>query len=156
VSVGGHAGYPAAGPYDLRLGYASLPSFEERLTARGFTVTAQACGSMRRHSESKTRPYRVVGALEGSTLQRTYPEGKKEFQRKIGKVKVRQIIQNIAKISNTASFNAGQLVLVNGREAISGSTTTRSRAAAKPVRRAPSNLLRLEGRRLRGDLIGCC
>jgi len=37
--------YPAAGPYDLRLGYASLPSFEERLTARGFTVTAQARNS---------------------------------------------------------------------------------------------------------------
>ncbi|SAK86892.1 glycosyl transferase family protein [Caballeronia calidae] len=37
--------YPAAGPYDVRLGYASLPSFEERLTARGFAVTAQARGS---------------------------------------------------------------------------------------------------------------
>ncbi|KXU97858.1 glycosyl transferase family 51 [Caballeronia megalochromosomata] len=37
--------YPAAGPYDLRLGYASLPSFEERLTTRGFAVTAQARGS---------------------------------------------------------------------------------------------------------------
>jgi membrane peptidoglycan carboxypeptidase len=37
--------YPAAGPYDMRLGYAALPSFEERLIARGFTVTAQARNS---------------------------------------------------------------------------------------------------------------
>ncbi|CAB3780069.1 transglycosylase domain-containing protein [Pararobbsia alpina] len=37
--------YPAAGPYDLRFGYASLPSFQKRLTARGFVVTAQARNS---------------------------------------------------------------------------------------------------------------
>ncbi|EIM93830.1 hypothetical protein WQE_47374 [Paraburkholderia hospita] len=36
---------PAGGPYDLRFGYASLPSFEERLSARGFAVTAQARNS---------------------------------------------------------------------------------------------------------------
>ncbi|MDR5733323.1 MULTISPECIES: transglycosylase domain-containing protein [Caballeronia] len=35
----------SAGPYDARLGYALLPSFEERLLARGFAVTAQARGS---------------------------------------------------------------------------------------------------------------
>ena len=40
-----HSAIPSAGPYDLRLGYASLPSFEERLLARGFAVTAQARGS---------------------------------------------------------------------------------------------------------------
>ncbi|VVE46906.1 glycosyl transferase family 51 [Pandoraea communis] len=30
------------GPYDMRLGYASLPTFERRLADRGFSVTAQA------------------------------------------------------------------------------------------------------------------
>jgi membrane peptidoglycan carboxypeptidase len=34
--------FPSGGPYDLRLGYASLPDFENRLIARGFTITAQA------------------------------------------------------------------------------------------------------------------
>ncbi|BAO92851.1 uncharacterized protein BRPE67_ECDS03540 (plasmid) [Caballeronia cordobensis] len=35
----------APGPYDARLGYASLPSFEERLLARGFAIAAQARGT---------------------------------------------------------------------------------------------------------------
>ncbi|MGF6753576.1 transglycosylase domain-containing protein [Paraburkholderia sp. GAS42] len=39
--------FPASGPYDVRLGYASLPTFEQRLTARGFAVTAQARDSAR-------------------------------------------------------------------------------------------------------------
>ncbi|SAL86892.1 glycosyl transferase family protein [Caballeronia arvi] len=37
--------FPSAGPYDIRLGYASLASFEERILARGFAVTAQARGT---------------------------------------------------------------------------------------------------------------
>lgn len=37
--------YPEAGPYDLRLGYARLPRFIERLTAEGFVVEAQARSS---------------------------------------------------------------------------------------------------------------
>ncbi|VVE87091.1 transglycosylase domain-containing protein [Pandoraea bronchicola] len=32
----------AGGPYDVRLGYASLPTFERRLADRGFSITAQA------------------------------------------------------------------------------------------------------------------
>lgn len=40
-------------------------------------------------SDSKARPYRVVRALKGGTLQRTYPDGKKEIARwKAGEVKV--------------------------------------------------------------------
>src|SRR5260370_25292406 len=39
--------FPASGPYDVRLGYASLPSFEQRLTARGFAVASQARDSAR-------------------------------------------------------------------------------------------------------------
>src|ERR1700709_1959989 len=39
--------FPASGPYDLRLGYALEPSFEERLTARGFAVSSQARDSAR-------------------------------------------------------------------------------------------------------------
>ena len=39
--------FPANGPYDLRLGYAQLPSFEQRLIARGFAVTTQARDSGR-------------------------------------------------------------------------------------------------------------
>ncbi len=35
------------GPYDVRLGYAQLPSFTERLTQRGFTIAAQARDSER-------------------------------------------------------------------------------------------------------------
>ena len=34
--------FPAGGPYDERLGYASLPIFEKRLLERGLSVTAQA------------------------------------------------------------------------------------------------------------------
>ncbi|WP_174874429.1 transglycosylase domain-containing protein [Vogesella oryzae] len=35
--------YPTAnGPYDLRLGYAGMPTFLQRLNTRGYTVTAQA------------------------------------------------------------------------------------------------------------------
>src|SRR6202158_5356401 len=34
--------FPGSGPYDERLGYGSLPSFQKRLVERGFAVTAQA------------------------------------------------------------------------------------------------------------------
>jgi len=34
--------FPGAGPYDQRLGYHLLPKLVERLTAQGYTVTAQA------------------------------------------------------------------------------------------------------------------
>ncbi len=34
--------YPAAGPYDLRMGYASLGGFIERMQQRGFAVSAQS------------------------------------------------------------------------------------------------------------------
>jgi membrane peptidoglycan carboxypeptidase len=34
--------FPAGGPYDERLGYASLPAYIERLAARGFVIEAQA------------------------------------------------------------------------------------------------------------------
>lgn len=34
--------YPKKGPYDLRLGYAGLPDFNERLKRQGFAITAQA------------------------------------------------------------------------------------------------------------------
>ena len=39
--------FPQTGPYDQRLGYATLPEFEQRLSARGFVVTAQARESAR-------------------------------------------------------------------------------------------------------------
>lgn len=39
------AQYPAAGPYDDRLGYTAIPSFVDRLTAKGFTVEQQAAPS---------------------------------------------------------------------------------------------------------------
>jgi hypothetical protein len=40
-------------------------------------------------SESKARPYRVVRAVKGGTLQRIYPDGKKEIAHwKAGEVKV--------------------------------------------------------------------
>ncbi|HXZ08606.1 MAG TPA: transglycosylase domain-containing protein, partial [Paraburkholderia sp.] len=34
--------FPSSGPYDTRLGYALLPSIEQRLAARGFAIAAQA------------------------------------------------------------------------------------------------------------------
>jgi membrane peptidoglycan carboxypeptidase len=34
--------YPSAGPYDERLGYTALPSFQQRLRNLGFSITAQA------------------------------------------------------------------------------------------------------------------
>jgi membrane peptidoglycan carboxypeptidase len=39
--------FPTHGPYDERLGYALLPSFQQRLTQRGFVVTSQARDSER-------------------------------------------------------------------------------------------------------------
>ncbi|MFM0289674.1 transglycosylase domain-containing protein [Paraburkholderia megapolitana] len=39
--------FPAQGPYDVRLGYALLPSFERRLTQRGYGIAAQARDSAR-------------------------------------------------------------------------------------------------------------
>ncbi|WP_414451036.1 transglycosylase domain-containing protein [Burkholderia sp. 22PA0099] len=39
--------YPLNGPYDTRLGYALLPSIEQRLAARGYAIEAQARGSER-------------------------------------------------------------------------------------------------------------
>jgi hypothetical protein len=39
--------FPANGPYDERLGYALLPSFQQRLTAHGFVVASQARDSER-------------------------------------------------------------------------------------------------------------
>lgn len=37
--------YPSAGPYDERLGYSSLPNFQERLRKLGYSITAQARSS---------------------------------------------------------------------------------------------------------------
>jgi membrane peptidoglycan carboxypeptidase len=34
--------FPTSGPYDIRLGYASLPDFIQRLLVDGFSITAQA------------------------------------------------------------------------------------------------------------------
>ncbi|MBP1152351.1 transglycosylase domain-containing protein [Methylocaldum sp. RMAD-M] len=44
VEPGGSAAirYPSAGPYDERLGYTALPSFQQRLRNLGFSITAQA------------------------------------------------------------------------------------------------------------------
>ncbi|WP_179403522.1 transglycosylase domain-containing protein [Burkholderia guangdongensis] len=42
--------YPVDGPYDVRLGYALLPAFQQRLLARGFVVDAQARDSERMRS----------------------------------------------------------------------------------------------------------
>jgi hypothetical protein len=39
--------FPEYGPYDLRLGYAFIPRFVERLQARDYEVTAQARWSSR-------------------------------------------------------------------------------------------------------------
>lgn len=39
--------FPTNGPYDERLGYALLPSFEQRLTAHGFVIASQARDSER-------------------------------------------------------------------------------------------------------------
>jgi membrane peptidoglycan carboxypeptidase len=39
--------FPSAGPYDERLGYALLPSFEKRLNTHGFVIAAQARDSER-------------------------------------------------------------------------------------------------------------
>lgn len=42
-----HIRFPSDAPYDSRLGYALLPSFEQRLKARGFSITLQARSSER-------------------------------------------------------------------------------------------------------------
>lgn len=42
-----HIHFPGDGPYDMRLGYAMIPSFQERLLARGFVVSKQARDSER-------------------------------------------------------------------------------------------------------------
>ncbi|RQS74981.1 glycosyl transferase family 51 [Burkholderia sp. Bp8963] len=42
-----HIRFPAEGPYDKRLGYAMIPSFQQRLLARGFVVSKQARDSER-------------------------------------------------------------------------------------------------------------
>ncbi|HTJ95734.1 MAG TPA: transglycosylase domain-containing protein [Pararobbsia sp.] len=42
-----HIHFPSDAPYDSRLGYAQLPSFEQRLIARGFVVESQARSSER-------------------------------------------------------------------------------------------------------------
>lgn len=39
------AQFPAAGPFDERLGYTAIPTFVERLTAKGFSVQQQAAPS---------------------------------------------------------------------------------------------------------------
>ena len=39
------AQFPASGPFDERLGYTAIPSFVERLTAKGFAVEQQAAPS---------------------------------------------------------------------------------------------------------------
>ncbi|MBN3790833.1 transglycosylase domain-containing protein [Burkholderia sp. Ac-20353] len=42
-----HIRFPAEGPYDQRFGYAMIPSFQQRLLARGFVVSKQARDSER-------------------------------------------------------------------------------------------------------------
>lgn len=42
-----HIHFPGDGPYDMRLGYAMIPSLQERLLARGFVVSKQARDSER-------------------------------------------------------------------------------------------------------------
>ncbi len=44
------AQFPAAGPYDERLGYTAIPSFVERLIDKGFTVDQQAAPSEQMHA----------------------------------------------------------------------------------------------------------
>jgi membrane peptidoglycan carboxypeptidase len=44
------AQFPAAGPFDERLGYTAIPSFVERLTGKGFTVDQQAAPSEQMHA----------------------------------------------------------------------------------------------------------
>jgi membrane peptidoglycan carboxypeptidase len=54
--------YPDSGPYDYRLGYATLPLFQDRLKKEGFQVTAQA---------QISTLSRLLGSL---TLFPVYPE----------------------------------------------------------------------------------
>lgn len=73
------------GPYDVRLGYAELPAFTERLEKRGFTVAAQARDSARMLSladeglflpyEEKDQAGIVLRDADGATLFHTrYPQ----------------------------------------------------------------------------------
>ncbi|WP_434667571.1 transglycosylase domain-containing protein [Paraburkholderia sp. A3BS-1L] len=73
------------GPYDVRLGYAELPAFTDRLEKRGFTVAAQARDSARMISladeglflpyEEKDQAGIVLRDANGSLLFRTrYPQ----------------------------------------------------------------------------------
>ena len=57
--------YPAAGPYDLRFGYARIPAFSERLSAAGFQIDSQARFSAALHDAAAhglTPPYREKDA----------------------------------------------------------------------------------------------
>jgi membrane peptidoglycan carboxypeptidase len=73
------------GPYDVRLGYAQLPTFTDRLASRGFTVAAQARDSARMISladdglflpyEEKDQAGIVLRDANGALLFRTrYPQ----------------------------------------------------------------------------------
>ncbi|RQH05420.1 transglycosylase domain-containing protein [Paraburkholderia dinghuensis] len=73
------------GPYDVRLGYVQLPSFEQRLEARGFAIASQARDSERMIAladqglflpyEEKDQAGLVLRDADGATLFHTrYPQ----------------------------------------------------------------------------------
>jgi membrane peptidoglycan carboxypeptidase len=78
-------GYPADGPYDQRLGHASLPAFQARLRQHGFGVSAQARWSeqLRRirgmslfpvYAEKSQAGLRILDRREQPIFARSYPE----------------------------------------------------------------------------------
>lgn len=77
--------FPSSGPYDYRLGHASLPAFQERLRAQGFDIAAQARSSdfLQRLQQFKISPAYVEKSRAGLQIldrqnhplfARSYPE----------------------------------------------------------------------------------
>ncbi len=60
--------FPDNGPYDLRLGYALLPSFQQRLLSRGFVVASQARVSDRMLSLADERLFLPYGEKDQAGL----------------------------------------------------------------------------------------
>lgn len=77
--------FPVQGPYDRRLGYVGLPTFIERLTSQGFTLTAQArqsprlleltdLGAFALYREKTQAGLTVLDAGERVLFRNVYPE----------------------------------------------------------------------------------
>ena len=113
--------FPSTGPYDYRLGHASLPAFEQRLRTQGFDITAQARSSelLQRLQELKLSPayaeksragLQILDRQNHPLFARSYPQ------------------RGYARFEDIPPLIVNSLLLVENRELLEAGSPTRNPA----------------------------